>query len=136
MSIRLIFIELTLFYVRGNIRFMKKILSVFILLCALPHVAGAFVNRENAVLRIMDKDAGKVQEVSLPVGQEARFEKLYINVRACKQTDPFDAEDFFAFIEIAENGKGQIFGGWMSRNEPGANPLQHADYDVWLVRCE
>lgn len=136
MSIYQIFIELTLCGMRGNISFMKKILSVFIMLCALPHVADAYIDRENARLRVMDKDAGKVQEIVVPVGQEARFDKLYINIRACKQTDPFDAEDFFAFIEIAENNKGQIFGGWMSRNEPGANPLQHADYDVWLVKCE
>ena len=136
MSIRLIFIDLTLYDGRGNIVLMKKILCVFSLLCALPHVANAYINRENAIVRIMDKDAGKVQQLTLAVGQEVGFEKLYLNVRTCKQTDPFDAEDFFAFIEIAENNKGQIFGGWMSRNEPGANPLQHADYDVWLVKCE
>lgn len=104
--------------------------------CALPVTADAYVNRNTAVLRIMNKDAGKVQEVNIPVGQEQQFEKMFINVRSCKQTDPFLAEDFFAFIEISERDKGQFFGGWMSRNEPGQNPLQHPDYDVWLVKCE
>ena len=40
----------------------------------------------------------------------------------------------FAFIEIFDD-KDQVFGGWMTRNEPGQNPLQHSDYDVWLVKC-
>lgn len=104
--------------------------------CALPVVATAYVDRNVAVMRVMNKDAGKVEEINVPVGNEIQFEKMYINVRACKQTDPFEAEDFWAFVEIAERDKGQIFGNWMSRNEPGLNPLQHADYDVWLVKCE
>ena len=108
----------------------------FCLLCALPVCAGAYVDKSNAELRIMNKAAGKVQTIVVPVGQEASFEKLFINVRSCKQTDPFQAEDFWGFVEISENGVGQIFGGWMSRNEPGLNPLQHPDYDVWLVKCE
>lgn len=114
---------------------MKKIL-LCLMFCTLPVMANAYVNRDMAVLRIMNKDAGKVQEVNVPVGQEIQFEKMFINVRSCKQTDPFQAEDFFVFLEISEREKGQIFGGWMSRNEPGQNPLQHPDYDVWLVKCE
>lgn len=113
---------------------MKKIFAMF--LCVVPVVANAYVNRENAVVRVMNKDAGKVQEFIVPVGEELQFEKMYINVRACKQTDPFDAENHWAFLEITENVKGPVFGGWMNRNEPGDNPLQHPDYDVWLVRCQ
>lgn len=113
---------------------MKKIFAI--LFCWLPLVANAYVDRPNAVVRVMNKDAGKVQEFVVPVGQELQFEKIFINVRTCKQTDPFDAEDFWVFLEIAEPEKGQVFSGWMSRNEPGQNPVQHPDYDVWLVRCE
>ncbi len=105
-------------------------------MCLIPNMAGAFVKRDVAVVRVLNKDAGKVQEINIPVGSEAQLEKLFINVRTCQQTDPFQAEDFFAFIEIAESDKGQIYGNWMSRNEPGQNPLQHPDYDVWLVKCE
>ena len=115
---------------------MKKILIVLTMFCIAPCLADAYVDRENAVLRVMNKAAGKVQEIKIPVNQEVQFEKLYMNVRTCKQTDPFQAEDFWTFIEISEKDKGQIFGGWMSRNEPGQKPLQHPDYDVWLVKCE
>ena len=99
-------------------------------------VADAYTDKDTAVVRVMDKAAGKVQMVTVPVGQEVAVEKLFLNVRTCKQTDPFQAEDFFTFIEISKVGEGRIFSGWMSRNEPGANPLQNADYDVWLVKCE
>ena len=118
----------------GIINGMKKIFAL--LLCVLPVVADAYIERNIAVLRIMDKDAGKVQQINIPVGNELQFEKIFINVRNCKQSDPFQAEDYFAFLEISDQDKGKFYSNWMTRNEPGQNPLQHPDYDVWLVRCE
>lgn len=115
---------------------MKKILLLLSIMFAMSANAVEYVNRSNAVVRVMDKAAGKVQMVTIPVNSETQVEKLYINVRTCKQTDPFQAEDYFAFIEISKTDEGTIFSGWMSRNEPGDNPLQNADYDVWLVKCE
>lgn len=119
---------------------MKKIYYIlsFCLLASLfaPISANAYIDRKNAVVRIMNKAAGKVQTVTLPVGKNAQYEKLNMLVRSCKETDPFDAEDFFMFIEVNTESDGKIFSGWMSANEPGDNPLQNADYDLWLVRCE
>ncbi len=96
--------------------------------------ANAYIEHDTAIVRIMNKAAGKAQTVTIPVGRHATYEKLDLVVRTCKQTDPFQPEDFFMFVEISNDTK--IFSGWMSRNEPGHNPLQHPDYDVWLVRCE
>ena len=39
------------------------------------------------------------------------------------------------FIEIDKDPDGRIFSNWMNRNEPGENPLQNPDYDVWLEKC-
>ncbi len=122
--------------VGGGIIYSMKKLITFLLVCVLPSVAGAYINRETAVLRVMDKDAGKVQEIVVPVGQTAAVDKLTINIRACMQSDPFDAENFWAFVEISDSDDKLIFSNWFNRNEPGQKPLQHPDYDVWLVKCE
>lgn len=98
--------------------------------------ANAYVEKKTAVVRVLNKAAGKNQTINLTVGKEAQYEKLRLMVRSCKQTDPFQPEDFFMFIEITKNSEGKIFSNWMSRNEPGDNPLQNADYDLWLVKCE
>jgi hypothetical protein len=113
---------------------MKKLIAIF--LSVVPLMASAYVEKNNALVRIMNKDAGKVQEIKIPVNQNVDFEKIHVSIRACKQSDPFDAENFFAFVEISEQDKGIIFSNWMNRNEPGENPLQHPDYDLWLVKCE
>ncbi|MCL2749365.1 MAG: DUF2155 domain-containing protein [Alphaproteobacteria bacterium] len=83
----------------------------------------------------MNKAAGKAVTVSLPVGKSAGFEKLEILARTCKQTAPYQPENFYMFAEIKKNDT-KIFSGWMDKNEPGDNPLQDADYDLWLVKCE
>ncbi len=117
----------------------KKIINgiIFVLgMGVLSNPANAYINRDNAVVRVMNKAAGKTQTMTLPVGQPVKFEKLEIIVRSCKQTDPFQAEDFFAFTQISTAADGLIFSNWLSRNEPGVTPLQNPDYDVWLVKCE
>ena len=119
--------------------FVMKKLFLFGLILAVfgaARPADAYVDRQTAVVRIMNKAAGKVQTVALPVGVPTQFEKLDMVVRSCKQTDPFDAQDFYMFIEINKSDEGKIYSGWTSANEPGDNPVQNADYDLWLVRCE
>ncbi len=114
-----------------------KILSflVFLPLFSYSQNANAYIDKENAVVKIMNKAAGKVQTVLFPVGVPSEYEKLTITVQSCKQTDPFEAQDFFMFAQIVKESE-LIFSGWMSRNEPGDNPLQNEDYDVWLIKCE
>lgn len=114
---------------------MKK-LVLSLVLSALPLTANAYVEKNTAVVRILNKDAGKVSEHNIALNQAFQFEKLKIVVRSCKQSDPFEAENFWAFVEIDDVDTGRVFSNWMNRNEPGENPLQHADYDVWLVKCE
>lgn len=119
---------------------MKKLLALFMMILSGALIwqanALAYIDKNVAVVRILNKAAGKTQMVNLPVGQHTEFEKLAITVKSCKQTDPFQAENFFAFVEISKSSEGKIFSGWMNANEPGENPLQNADYDVWLVKCE
>ncbi len=136
MVIGMYFNDLTLPRAQYKIQTMKKFITSLVLMFAFVGTAGAYIDHQTAVLRIMNKAAGKAQTITVPVDSKHRFEKLNIIVRACKQTDPFQAEDFFAFVEISQSTDGLIFSNWMSRNEPGYNPLQNPDYDVWLVGCE
>ena len=120
---------------------MAKIIKTLCAICACallmaPRVTYAYIDKGVAVLRVMDKAAGKTRAVNAPVGASVAIEKLTILVRACKQSDPFDAENFYAFVEITKSDLGQIYGNWMNRNAPGEAPLQNADYDVWLVECK
>ena len=98
--------------------------------------AFAYIEKDTAIVRIMDKAAGKTQTVSIHVNQTTQYSGLKISVKNCKQSDPFQAENFFVFLEIYTKTDERIFSGWMNRNEPGQNPLQNDTYDVWIEKCE
>ena len=118
---------------------MKKLSAILISLFVffgLFAPATAYVDRQNAVITILDKTSGKTYTSTIPVGTDMKYEKLNFIIRSCKQTDPFQAENSYMFIEISTANDGKIFSGWMNKNEPGENPLQNADFDMWLVRCE
>jgi len=93
-----------------------------------------FIEKEVAVIRIINKASTRVTEHTLRVGQDFSFSKLGITVRACMTTQPFAAHDDFMFVEIAKDDR-RIFSGWMTASAPGDNPLQDNEYDVWLVSC-
>lgn len=98
--------------------------------------ADAFVEKDVAIFNVLDKAAGKTKTITVRVDQAVAFEKLIINVRSCKQTDPFTPENFYAFTEITKSDNTKVFSNWMDRNNPGRDPVQNPDYDVWLLRCE
>ena len=62
--------------------------------------AFAYIEKDIAVLRVMNKAAGKTQIVPSAVNKTTQYDGLNIIVRNCKQSDPFDAENYFAFVEI------------------------------------
>lgn len=115
---------------------MKKLLVFFVLLSWVPMAANAFVNKTIAKLTVLDKAAGKTKNMVIPVGQSAVFERISVMVHDCKQSDPFKPENFYAFVEITKSDGTKVFSNWMDRNNPGRDPVQNPDYDVWLVRCE
>ncbi|MDR0803831.1 MAG: DUF2155 domain-containing protein [Rickettsiales bacterium] len=100
--------------------------------CAGAH---ALVDKNTASLRVMNKAAGRAHTIEIPVGETRNDDKLAITVRSCKRTDPYAAENDFAFVEITKSDK-LIFSNWMNKNDLGANPVQDADWDIWLTACK
>ena len=94
-----------------------------------------YIPMKNATVQIMNKQAGKVQTLIVPINKKVKFDKLEIIVRKCLSTNEFLPEDFFIFVEINKEDN-QIFSGWMTKSEPGQNPLQDPDNDLWLVSCD
>ena len=116
----------------------KKLFCLFFmpLFLLFTRPVDAYIEKDVAILRVMNKAAGKTQQVSAKNNKQINIEGLNIIVKSCKQSDPFDAENFFVFLEIYTKSNDRIFSGWMNRNEPGENPLQNDVYDVWVERCE
>jgi hypothetical protein len=89
-----------------------------------------------AVLRGLDKISGAVEDVRLVNGARVSLGRLEIRLGECRYPAGNPAGDAWAFLEIAEEGRAEaVFRGWMIASSPALNPLDHARYDVWVLRC-
>ena len=89
-----------------------------------------------AILRGLDKVTGEVTEMRLATGERARLGRLEIALEACRRPQANPTGDAFAWVEVTTDGRdGQDFAGWMVASSPALSALDHARYDVWVIRC-
>lgn len=93
-----------------------------------------------AVLGILNKRNGIVQNVSLRPGQSARWKNVIVRLRACEATAPWEDEKLTgAFVQVdvqqPDRHWERIFSGWLYKESPSLNVVEHAVYDVWPKSC-
>lgn len=135
---------------RINLNFRFYFYPLFFAICLYPFRGFAFTNipKNSAIVRVLNKQTGKVQDLNIPVGKAKIFENIIIRVRACYGRPDNEIEENSLFAEIMEFkgvsssrvnsvkvGK-TIFSGWMFSSSISLNPVEHPVYDVWVLKCE
>jgi hypothetical protein len=92
------------------------------------------------VLRLLNKRNGQMREFSLRPGQAARFGDVVVRLRACETTAPWEIQQLTgAFVQVdVRNPQGQVqrvFSGWLYKESPSLNTVEHPIYDVWPMSC-
>lgn len=112
------------------------ILAAALCAVAVPLPAQQVSTAPGAVLRGLDKVSGSTADITLAVGDSAEFGRLTITLAECRYPSDNPAGNAFAWISIREDGAASaIFEGWMIADSPALNALDHARYDIWLLRC-
>ena len=93
-----------------------------------------------AVLGILNKRNGIVKDVALHPGQAARWKDVIVRLRACETTAPWEEEKLTgAFVQVDVQGTDKswrrIFSGWLYKESPSLNVVEHPVYDVWPKSC-
>ena len=93
-----------------------------------------------AVLRLLNKRNGQMREFTLRPGQAIRFGDAVVRLRACETTAPHEVQQLTgAFVQLdIRNPQGQVqrvFSGWLYKETPGLNVVEHPIYDVWPMSC-
>ncbi|WP_342666380.1 DUF2155 domain-containing protein [Tateyamaria sp. ANG-S1] len=89
-----------------------------------------------AVLRGLDKFSGQVVDIEMLAGRTVRFERLNITLTECRYPSGNPSGNAYAGLQISEVGReGVVFSGWMIASAPALNAMEHARYDVWVMRC-
>jgi hypothetical protein len=93
-----------------------------------------------AVLGLLNKRNGHARDISLKPGQAVRAGDVILRLRACEKTAPWEGEPYtgaFAQVDVREaDGKWKrAFSGWLYKERPALNVVQHPVYDVWVKSC-
>lgn len=93
-----------------------------------------------AVLGVLNKRNGIVRNVSMRPGQSARWKDLVVHLRACETSAPWEEEKLTgAFVQVdvqrPDNSVQRAFSGWLYKESPSLNVVEHPVYDVWPKSC-
>ena len=94
-----------------------------------------------AVIGILNKRNGLTRDLVMKPGRALRWGDAIVRLRACETSAPWeDALETGAFVQLdvrsVKDGKWRrTFSGWLFRERPERNVVQHPVYDVWVKSC-
>lgn len=93
-----------------------------------------------AVLRLLNKRNGQMRDFTLRPGQAVRAGDVIVRLRACETTAPWEVQQLTgAFVQLdVRNPEGQfqrVFSGWLYKESPSLNVVEHPIYDVSPMSC-
>lgn len=99
------------------------------------------MNERVAVLGLLNKRNNVSEEISLKPGEAREIGPVIIRVSACERTAPWELpQETGAFVQVdirerGASGHARVFSGWMFRESPSLNVVEHPVYDVWVKDC-
>ena len=93
------------------------------------------------MLGILNKRNGIVRDWRCSPGQSARWKDAIVRLRACETTAPWEDEKLtgaFVQLDVQQPDKSwnRVFSGWLYKELPSLNVVEHPVYDVWPKSCE
>jgi hypothetical protein len=93
-----------------------------------------------AVVGLLNKRNGLSRDLTMRPGQALRVGDVVVRLRACETTAPWEVQKLTgAFVQLdVRNPQGQfnrVFSGWLYKESPSLNVVEHPIYDVWPKSC-
>ncbi len=116
---------------------MIRALAIFLAGIAAPALAENVSTAPAAVLRGLDKVDGSLTDMEMASGESRSYGRLQITLGQCRYPVGNPSGNAYAHLTIREgDAPTPIFSGWMIAKTPALNALDHARYDVWVLRCK
>lgn len=94
-----------------------------------------------AVIALLNKRNGLVRDLEMRPGDSARIGRAIVRLRACEATPPWETPpEVGAFVQLTVQEQRddrwyRVFSGWLFRERPERNIVQHPIYDVFVKSC-
>lgn len=114
---------------------------------ALPVPVGASIgtpmNERTATIGVLNKRNNISQDLTMKPGETRRIGDVIVALKACERTAPWEMpQETGAFLQVfvqpagnAQAPFGQVFSGWLFKESPSLNVVEHPIYDVWIKDC-
>ena len=106
---------------------------------------GTPVKDRVATLGLLNKRNNLSQDVVLKVGEAKRLGNVVIKLASCERTAPWESPpEIGAFVQVYVEQRDTadqpltwhgVFSGWLFKNAPSLNVVEHPVYDVWVKDC-
>ncbi len=103
---------------------------------------GTPMRERTAVIGLLNKRNNIAQDLTMKVGETRRIGDVVIALKACERTAPWEMpRETGAFVQLfvqqggSEAGFAKVFSGWLFRESPSLNVVEHPIYDVWVKDC-
>lgn len=93
-----------------------------------------------AVIGLLNKRNGISRDLEMKPGEAKRVGDVVVRLRACETTAPWEVQRLTgAFVQLdVRNPDGRfyrVFSGWLYKETPSLNVVEHPVYDVWPKSC-
>lgn len=98
-----------------------------------------------ATLGFLNKRNNITQDIVLKSGESRRIGNAIVKLATCEKTAPWeDPAETGAFVQLFVEERAttdqplawrKVFSGWLFRNSPSLNVVEHPIYDVWVKDC-
>ncbi|MFC3173073.1 DUF2155 domain-containing protein [Novosphingobium bradum] len=106
---------------------------------------GTPVKDRVATIGLLNKRNNLTQDLVLKTGEARRIGNVVVKLANCERTLPWeDPPEVGAFVQmwVEERASAdkplawrKVFSGWLFRNSPSLNVVEHPVYDVWVKDC-
>lgn len=106
-----------------------------------PYAGVTPMEEREAVLGLLNKRNGLVRDIRLKPGQSVRIGRAVVRLRACERTAQWEyPQETGAFVQLVVLDHGsedwrRVFSGWLFKERPDRNVVQHPIYDVFVKSC-
>ncbi len=97
-----------------------------------------------ATLGLLNKRNNLSQELEMKPGESRRVGNVVVRLSACEKTAPWEDPEEGAFVQVLVRERAnanadlewrKVFSGWLFKNAPAVNVVEHPIYDVWVKKC-
>ena len=106
---------------------------------------GTPVKDRVATIGLINKRNNITQNIVMKPGESRRIGNVIIKLATCERTAPWeDPQETGAFVQLFVEERAnvqdklswhKVFSGWLFKNAPSINVVEHPVYDVWIKDC-